>query len=216
MSLAAGACGAARPANRFINYGDGGRTIELMESPPVIRTLPRAEREAAIQKARLERGAAPAVPTIETTSGTLQEALAEARARPSPAAHVRAGNAYAHVGVLDFAIDQFDRAIAMDSRSAAAYDGRARVWRDWGLLGYALSDATRAVYFAPKSATAHNTRGTILTLLGRCDSARAAYERALQLDPGAGYAKHNLERQGATGCRPPVPSKASTPPHPAR
>lgn len=210
-SVLAAGCGASRPANRFVNYGDGGRTIELMEAPlPPVPTLSRAEREAAVEKARRERGTAPAVPTIEAIDRELHEALAAVRERPSAPAHIRAGHAYARVGVLDLAIEHFDRAIAIDGRSAAAYDGRARVWRDWGLAGLALGDAARAIYFAPRSPAAHNTRGTILTLLGRCESARAAYQRALELDPGAGYARDNLEREGATGCRPPGPSTASS------
>jgi len=217
LVVAVAGCGASRPANRFINYGDGGKTIELMEALPApIRTLSGAERKAAVEKARRERGPAPGVPTIETADGELREALAAVRAQPSTATHVRAGYAYARVGVFDFAIEHFDQAIALDGKSAAAYDARARVWRDWGLMGLALADAARAIYFAPRSAAPHNTRGTILTLLGRCESARAAYGRALELDPGAGYAKHNLEREGATGCRPPGPPKASTPQPPRR
>lgn len=207
----AAGCGASRPTNRFIRYGDAGRTIELMEAPPpVLPALSKAEREAAIERARRERAAAPMVPTLETTDSELREALAALDAGESASAHLRVGHAYARAGVLDLAIDHFDRAIAIDNRSAAAYDARARVWRDWGLLHHALSDAARAVYFAPRSAAAHNTRGTILTLLGRCESARAAYRRALELDPRAGYAKHNLEREGATGCRPQEPPQASS------
>jgi tetratricopeptide (TPR) repeat protein len=212
VAVLAVGCGASRPANRFIRYGDGGKTIELMEAPPAaIPTLSKAEREAAVERARRERGASSVVATIEAADSELREALAALELRASVPAYVRAGHAYARVGVYDRALDHFDRAIDLDKTSAAAYDARARVWRDWGLLAYALSDATRAVYFAPRSAPAHNTRGTILTLLGHCASARAAYQRALELDPGAVYAKDNLERQGAPECRPPVPSKASTP-----
>ena len=214
--MAAG-CGASRPANRFINYGEGGGTVELMEAPSAaIRTLSRAEQQEAVERARRERGAEPGVPTVETLDPELQEAIATLETRPSVPAHLRVGYAYLRVGVLDLAMDHFDRALEIDSKSAAAYDARARVWRDWGVPSLALSDAARAVYFAPRSAAVHNTRGTILTLLGRCDPARAAYGRALELDPGAGYARENLEREGATGCRPPEHSKAFSPRRPRR
>lgn len=94
--------------------------------------------------------------------------------------------------VLDAAYRNFNRAIALDPRDAAAYEGLARVWRDWGLPWLALADAHRATYYAPRSASARNTYGTIMQALGRDDDARAAYEAASRLDPQAAYAVNNL------------------------
>ena len=48
------------------------------------------------------------------------------------------------------------------------------------------------MFFAPHSAAAHNTFGTILEALDRHREARAEFERALALDPGAAYALNNV------------------------
>jgi tetratricopeptide (TPR) repeat protein len=94
--------------------------------------------------------------------------------------------------VRDAAYRHYNAAVKLDARDAAAYDGLARVWRDWGLPQLALSDAYRAVYFAPASAAFHNTLGTVMQSLGRHDDARAAYDRATLLDAQAAYAFNNL------------------------
>ena len=88
--------------------------------------------------------------------------------------------------MLDAAYRNFNRAIALNPRDAAAYEGLARVWRDWGLPALALGDAHRATYYAPQSASARNTYGTVMQALGRYDDARAAYELASRLDSKGG------------------------------
>ena len=100
------------------------------------------------------------------------QALSSLRAQPSALAHVDVAVAYHRLGVLDAAFDQFSQAIALEPRNATAWDGRARLWRDWGLIVPALGDAHRARYFAPKRAEVLNTLGTILERAGQCDGAR--------------------------------------------
>jgi Tfp pilus assembly protein PilF len=83
-------------------------------------------------------------------------------------------------------------ALAIDPHDAAAWDSRARIWRDWGWPNLALPDATRAVHFAPSSSAARNTLGTVLQTLGRHREARAQYEKALQLNAKAPDVLNNL------------------------
>ena len=61
-----------------------------------------------------------------------------------------------------------------------------------------MGDSARAVFFAPRSAAAHNTRGTLLAAAGLEVEARREFEKALALDPNAGFARANLCRVG--GC----------------
>jgi Flp pilus assembly protein TadD len=82
--------------------------------------------------------------------------------------------------------------VAIDPRNAPAWDGLARIWRDWGFPHLGLGDAYRAVYFAPESAVVHNTLGTLFQSLGRRADARREYEKALRLDETAAYAANNL------------------------
>ena len=60
-----------------------------------------------------------------------------------------------------------------------AYEGLARVWRDWGLPSSRSGDAQRATFYAPQSASARNTYGTVMQALGRYADATAAYQLAI-------------------------------------
>jgi tetratricopeptide (TPR) repeat protein len=130
--------------------------------------------------------------TVERHSPALADALARASAVPTPGNRILAGDAYRDAGILDQAYGQYAQASQLDPRAAAAWDGMARVWRDWGFPSLALPDASRAVYHAPRSAAAHNTLGTVLHALGRAREARAEFELALALDRQASYALNNL------------------------
>lgn len=194
-ALLGSACATGRPSNLFLR-GSGSGPIELMESPPpALPVISKAVVESAANKARLARiGQEPALPTIEGTDPELGLALQLLTQHRDSAAHLRVGRAYARLRVFDLAIDHFDRALERKPRSAAAYDARARIWRDWHLPGFALGDAYRAVHFAPESPVARSTLGTVLMELGHCAGAKAAFEHALALDPAAGYATAYLER----------------------
>jgi tetratricopeptide (TPR) repeat protein len=103
----------------------------------------------------------------------------------TPERHRSVAERYRELGILDAAYDHFDRARQLDPTDAAAYEGLARVWRDWGFPRLGLADASRAVYFAPSRATAYNTLGTLLAGVGRQREARRAWNRALALEPRA-------------------------------
>jgi tetratricopeptide (TPR) repeat protein len=174
------ACGAHRPAR----------------SVPEQAAVAPDSLEVAIGKIRrLSVAAVPkrnAVATVETQNAEVRTALEALQRGATPERHRRVADAYRSVGILDLAYDHFVAARDLDSRDAAAYDGLARIWRDWGLPHLGLADARRALYYAPQSAAAHNTFGTLLQALGQRTEARRAFERALALDPGAAYAWTNL------------------------
>ena len=130
--------------------------------------------------------------TVEAQDEELTAALAELAVVREPAQHRRVAERFRELKILDAAYDHFARARTLDPTDAAAYDGLARIWRDWGFPHLGLGDASRSVYYAPTWAPAHNTLGTILTALGRGGEARRAYARARALDPGAAYIRNNL------------------------
>ena len=130
--------------------------------------------------------------TMEGADSSLAAALLAVELRPSAAARRALAAEYVRVGILDRAHELFRTVVAMDHRDAAAWDGLARIWRDWRLPHLGLTDAHRAVYFAPESPVVHNTLGTLLQAMGRRKEARASFTRALQLDPSAAYALNNL------------------------
>lgn len=132
------------------------------------------------------------VPSVEGTDAGLVEALHALRALPTATNECVVADAYRRLHIYDEATDHLNAALKIDPKSAAAYDGLARTWRDWGLPEYALADGYRAIAFAPRSAEAHNTLGTVLFALGNLAAARTQFGEARDLDPHAAYALNNL------------------------
>jgi tetratricopeptide (TPR) repeat protein len=190
--LVAGGCAARPTGHRFIAKPRPG-PVEVSEWPLGVGRLPSLEAlKRAEAAARVARPPRPALLTVEALDPELRASLVALQTAATAAAHTRVAHAYRAAGVLDRALDHFDQALEKDPRLAAAYDGRARIWRDWHLASMGLGDAVRAVYYAPRSAAAQNTLGTVLYALGDCPAARRAFARALELNPQAFYARTNL------------------------
>jgi len=133
-----------------------------------------------------------AAETLETRDPQIAAELLLVSNQPTADGYRSLGERYRERGVLDAAYRNFNHAIALNPRDGAAYEGLARVWRDWGMPELALGDAHRAVYHAPELASARNTFGTVMQALGHYDEARTAYELASRLEPRAAYAANNL------------------------
>lgn len=131
-------------------------------------------------------------PALETQDPALAAGLRAVARLPTPAHHGAVAAEYRRLGVLDAAFDHLTEAIRLDPRDAAAFDARARIWRDWGFPQLGMGDAVRAVHHAPESAAAHNTWGTLLAAMGLRGDARRQFDTALTLDPRASYALVNL------------------------
>jgi tetratricopeptide (TPR) repeat protein len=134
----------------------------------------------------------PKARTLEESNADLSAARLRLATAPTAGNHRLVAQIYARLGVLDAAYDHFSAAVLLARNDAAAYDGRARVWRDWGFAPLALSDAYRAIHYAPTSPVPQNTLGTLLLKMGLLPEAQAAFARALVLDPRASYALANL------------------------
>jgi tetratricopeptide (TPR) repeat protein len=208
--LVAGGCATRLPSSPFITR-QGGGPIEV-GVPGTTVTIDRAAFARAEREARAKRSAERprALPSIEQRYPALREALKTLERSPSADAHIGVAIAYHQLHVLDAAFDHFSEAAALDARSVAAFDGRARVWRDWGLVGPALTDVHRARYFGPDRADVYNTLGTILERAGQCQAAAHAYRDALARDAQATWARQNLTRLEAAGtnCRPGAPRRS--------
>ena len=145
--------------------------------------------------AALSRGPIPKasdLPTLESENADLKTALAAVHAAPTGAAHRHVAEAYFRLRVYDMSLRHYESALRFDQRDAAAYDGIARIWRDWGSPGSGLSPAYRAISLAPKWAAPQNTLGTLLFALGQTGEAVTSFEQALALDATAAYARRNL------------------------
>jgi tetratricopeptide (TPR) repeat protein len=203
VGAAAAGCTAAQPL-RFVVGADSGpvevATEKRQDRPP----LDRRAIDDAVARAVVERAATPSAQarSVESSDPELKSALALLSQEPTGAAHRRVAWAYFALGVLDRAQDHFVAALRVNPRDASAYDGRARVWREWGLYAMGLADAARAVYFAPQAPWAENTRGTLLEAIGDTCGALRAYTRAAALEPTATYPRQNIAsmRQAGRHC----------------
>jgi len=130
--------------------------------------------------------------TVEHTDKALSDALKKVHAAGTAANHLAVAAQYRRLRILDRAFDEATLALKRDGRSAAAFEQRAQIWREWGFPQLGLPDAQRAVFFAPRSASAQNTLGTVLQSVGQTEAARGAFMHVLDLDPSAGYAWSNL------------------------
>jgi tetratricopeptide (TPR) repeat protein len=138
------------------------------------------------------RPVTPRAATVEGSDPVLGAALILLGAGPTPARHRLVAREYVRLDILDKAHEHLTAAVSLDREDAAAWDGLARIWRDWGMPHLALPDAYRALYYAPGSAVVHNTLGTVLQTLGHTAAARSHYEMALAIEPSAAYALANL------------------------
>ena len=169
-----------------VNVGDAAKVAKVK----------RADLERASRKAMSERAGRPReVPrSIEALDPQLREALAALASHPTAPAHVRVGQEYWRLKVYDAAYDYFSDALRLNPKSIGAWEGRARVWRDWRLTAPALSDVYKARFYGPDRPEVLNTLGTILEQAGQCSAARDAYASALKLNPSASWARDNLQR----------------------
>ena len=124
--------------------------------------------------ARAARPPSPAVPTIELRNPGLRDALAALAREPTALTHLHVAEEYQRAGVLDQAFDHFDEALRLAPRLAAAYDGRARIWRDWHIPAAGLGDSSRAVYLRPnrRRRATHAARCSLQWVSARPPAAR--------------------------------------------
>jgi serine/threonine protein kinase/cytochrome c-type biogenesis protein CcmH/NrfG len=108
---------------------------------------------------------------------------------------------------IEFALQLFSRAIALDPTFSLAYAGLADCWsyiylyseRTQATWEQADAASLRAVELAPESGQAQASRAVTLSLCGRDDEAEKAFEKAIRLDPNLFeayyfYARHCFVR----------------------
>jgi len=103
---------------------------------------------------------------------------------------------------MEFAIEMFVRAIALDPHYAPAYAGLADCWsysylyagRSEAVLEQADWASLKAQEMGPESGQSWTSRGMWLSASGRLDDADRAFETAIRLDPGLFEAYYSCAR----------------------
>ena len=88
-----------------------------------------------------------------------------------------------NLGRPEEALEDFNRAIDIDSTKADGFLGRANALNTLKRFEEALPDYNRAIEIDPKLANAYVNRGSAYSQLGQYEKAIADYEKGLQLDP---------------------------------
>lgn len=142
-----------------------------------------------------------------SANGPLAELLLDQKAFADAAKHFRAyldaypshapaytglGIALASAGRPQEAIAAFEAAVRLDPSSAASRENLAGVLIDAGRGAEALTHAQYAASTNPPRAAAFDLLGQALQAAGRTHDARAAFERALLIDPNFAPARAHL------------------------
>src|SRR5262245_13250159 len=196
LSVVSGCAARSRPfPSRFVKPGEPSTSFDAPGAAPKIASKPEDLSDYARRLRSLQATARTNISvgnTLESHDPALASALLKLRMLPTAASHREVAQAYAKAGITDFAYRHYRQALQIEPCDSSAFEGLARLWRQWGAPDLGLGDAHRAVNCRPGSASAYNTLGTLLVALGQLEPATAAFEFARRLDPGAAFALNNL------------------------
>jgi tetratricopeptide (TPR) repeat protein/S1-C subfamily serine protease len=105
------------------------------------------------------------------------------RTKPEAYAYNNRGSAKSAMGNKQGAIDDYDRAIAIDPQSATAYYNRGNAKLALGNKQGAIGDYDRAIAINTQFADAYYNRGKVKSDLGNKQGAISDYDRAIAINP---------------------------------
>jgi lipoprotein NlpI len=165
-------------------------------SLPAVAATPAFEK--TWEACRNEAGKLPLLPDeLEGCEAVI--ASPEAPAENRAIAHTNRGMIMAKANFLVTAKDEYDRAIALDPRLAAAYYNRAVLHTDLEEFASAKADLDKAIELNPKMEVAFLQRGVVYAQTKNFLAAIADFDKVIQLESDAadaylmrGYAKLEL------------------------
>lgn len=104
------------------------------------------------------------------------------------------GNLYRHQEKLDAAIEQYQKAFALDDRMLEPLIHLGMCLRKLSDLDGAIQAYKKALDIKEDVAETHNNLGSVFLLKEDIDAARQCFERAIEINPGFAGAYHNLGR----------------------
>ena len=162
------------------NLGVTLLTLERFEDAE--RSLDRALRlDQKHAGAHYNRGLA--LQKLRRLDEALQHCERAIQLRPDHAAFLARGNLLMELGQPSAAMESYDRAVSLRSRSAEAHIGRGNALQQLGRLDEALASYDRAVQIEPENGEAHYRRGDVLRYTYRFGEALQSYGTAYRLRP---------------------------------
>ncbi|MCF8088534.1 MAG: tetratricopeptide repeat protein [Desulfotignum sp.] len=110
--------------------------------------------------------------------------------------HSNLGVAWYYKGEYEKAIANYNSEIELSPGSHYAYFNRAICWAELKEYDKSLDDIAQTLTLVPDFYLAHCLKGDLYMELEDIEAARSAYEKAVEVDPEAAYAKAQLEKLG--------------------
>lgn len=105
----------------------------------------------------------------------------------SGTAHYNRGNAYFQKGLYEKAVEEYSKAISIDSSDIDALNNRGITYNILGLYDHAVKDFTRVVTLAPNEIFTYQSRAITYSAMERYREAFKDYETVLKLSPDFVY-----------------------------
>jgi tetratricopeptide (TPR) repeat protein len=109
-------------------------------------------------------------------------------------------NGYANykAGYNQQSIENYNNAILVNPKDAAAYNNKGIALRGLGKHEEAIAAYDQTIKIDPKDAAAYNNKGNVLVYLGKYEEAIVAYDQAIKIDPkdAAAYNKKGILLRG--------------------
>ncbi|HXX81927.1 MAG TPA: tetratricopeptide repeat protein [Thermodesulfovibrionales bacterium] len=125
------------------------------------------------------------------SSITLWDSVIERTPMGVSIAYTNRGLALMKMGRLDGALEDFNKAIALDPSDYKAYGDRGLVFDQIGQSDKAIEDFDKAIALNPAFYEAYTVRGALFDKMGQIDKAISDFDKAIALNPRFGEAYYN-------------------------
>jgi len=122
---------------------------------------------------------------------TLWSYVIEKQPESVPIAYYNRALIFDKMGRFDKAIEDYDKAIAVNPFWSAAYYNRALIFDRMGRFDKAIEDYDKAIALNPSDPNAYYNRALIFDRMGRFDKAIEDYDKAIALNPSDPNAYNN-------------------------
>jgi protein O-mannosyl-transferase len=129
--------------------------------------------------------------TIWKNSITLWSFVIEKEPQTVPVAYNNRGFVFYEQGQFYKAIEDYDKAIALNSSNSDVYYNRGNAFDELGQFDKAIADYNKAIALNPLDSGAYNNRGLVFEKIGEIDKAIADYGKAVALDSSNSEASKN-------------------------
>jgi tetratricopeptide (TPR) repeat protein len=122
---------------------------------------------------------------------TLWDHVIKNQRREVPFAYYHRGLAAMAIGRIDRAMDDFNKALALDPSDYYAYVNRGMVYIETGQMDKAMEDFDKAIALNPRSFEAYTNKGMAYGRAGLLDKSIEQFNRAIEINPNVDIAYGN-------------------------